>query len=139
MSAAPANPSQAAALRFMQALWEGDQQRVDQLLTPAATWVFQMGMPQAREARGRVWPAREALARIVADLFGKFSDEGFAVTPTSLIGDGDVVVIEYQAEGTTRQGDAYFNTYVTVLELEDGRVRQIRPYNDTAHMLALLG
>ncbi len=139
MSIVPANPAQSMALAFMQALWAGDVETTDRLFAPDARWVFQYGMPQAQGSDGRVWPARDALARVIADLFGKFDPAGFVVTPTSLIGDGDLVAIEYQARGRTSRGLEYHNTYVTVLSIAGDHVLEIRPYNDTAHMLAMLG
>ncbi len=36
------------------------------------------------------------------------------------------------------RGAVYQNYYVTVLSIGNGLVSEIRPYSDTAHMLALL-
>ena len=67
----------AVGLGFMQALWAGDLDKCDAMLTEGAQWYFQLGMPQAQGERGRIWPAREAMRSIVAELFGKFDPEGF--------------------------------------------------------------
>jgi ketosteroid isomerase-like protein len=123
---------------FMHALWAGDLETCGAMMSGDARWHFQYGMPQADLAHGRVWPAREALARLVADLFGKFDPEGFAVTLTRVIASDGAVALEYEARGRTGRGDAYHNVYVTTLTIADGKVTDIRPYNDTAHMLRLL-
>jgi ketosteroid isomerase-like protein len=124
------------ALTFMEALWAADFETTDRLFSENARWFFQLGMPQAEDARE--WPAREALRRIVDDLFGKFDPNGFNVTPTRIIGDNRDIAIEYEACGKTSFGADYQNYYVTVLTIEGGTVTEIRPYNDTAHMLQML-
>lgn len=129
----------ALGLEFMHALWAGDLNRCGKMLADEATWHFQLGMPQAQIGRGRIWPAREAMQRIVDDLFGKFDPDGFTVTPTRIIGDSGAVAIEYQAKGQTSKGETYHNYYVTILVIEGGKIKEIRPYNDTTHMLNLLG
>lgn len=127
------------ATDFMQALWRGDVAEVDRLSTPDAVWVFQPGMPYAAEG-GRTWPLRDALRRIIDDLFSAFpEDTGFDVEVTSLIAEGDEVAIEYEARGTPRSGTPYHNVYAARLTVSDGRIASLRPYNDTRHMLESLG
>jgi ketosteroid isomerase-like protein len=129
----------AIAHAFMHALWAGDLAACGQMLSADAVWHFQLGMPQAKLGHGRIWPARDALQRIVDDLFGKFDPAGFAVTLTKVIGGQGDIAIEYEARGKTAKGADYQNYYVTVLTVEGGQITAIRPYNDTMHMLALLG
>ena len=130
---------QACAKDFMEALWAGDLRKCGKMMSSEAKWHFQLGMPQAQLGRGRIWPAREALKRVVDDLFGKFDPDGFAVSLTRLIGEYGTIAIEYHASGRTANGADYQNYYVTVLAVDAGLVTEIRPYNDTAHMLRLLG
>jgi uncharacterized protein len=127
------------ALAFMHALWAGDMDACDALLTEDATWAFQLGMPQATVRNSRIWPAREAMRQIVSDLFGLFDLDGFSVATTRVIAQGDSVAVEYQASGRTAAGAEYRNFYVTLLRVRDGKVCDVRPYNDTHHMLSLLG
>jgi ketosteroid isomerase-like protein len=133
------NGAREIGLAYMQALWAGDFAKCSALLADDALWYFQLGMPQAQEGRGRIWPARDAMQRIADDLFGKFDDSGFTVTPSRITAEGDTVVIEYEANGRTAKGEAYQNFYATALTIRDGRVSEVRPFNDTAHMLRLLG
>jgi ketosteroid isomerase-like protein len=126
-------------LAFMKALWAGDLPSCSDMMTEDATWFFQLGMPQTQEGRGRIWPAREALQRIVDDLFGKFDDTGFSVEPSRVTASDGAVAIEYEANGRTAKGEIYQNFYVTALTIRDGKIAEVRPHNDTAHMLRLLG
>jgi ketosteroid isomerase-like protein len=123
---------------FMEALWAGDQAGCAAMMSDDARWFFQLGMPQSDLGRGRVWPAREALARIVDDLFGKFDPNGFSITLHRVIASDGAVALEYEANGRTSQGKPYQNFYVTTLTIRDHKVSEVRPYNDTAHMLRLL-
>jgi ketosteroid isomerase-like protein len=126
------------AQTFMEALWAGDTEACSTLLTNDATWVFQHGMPQSTSRSTRIWPAREALQRIIDDLFGKFDPEGFSVTMTKRIGDGPDIAFEYQASGRTTTGQHYHGTYVTCLTVRDSKVADVRPYNDTLNMIRAL-
>lgn len=132
------NTDKDIALGFMQALWTADFDAIDQILSADAKWYFQLGMPQAQEGRGRIWPAREAMRRIVEDLFGKFDPDGFAVTTERVIADGGSVAVEYEANGRTSAGLPYLNYYVTILTVRDGKVVEVKPFNDTAQMLVML-
>jgi ketosteroid isomerase-like protein len=125
-------------LAFMNALWAGDVDTCHAMMSDDALWHFQLGMTQAKLGRGHVWPAREALQRIIDDLFGKFDESGFSVEASRVIADVASVAIEYEANGRTSKGDVYRNFYCTTLTVTDGKVTEVRPYNDTAHMLSLL-
>ena len=59
--------------------------------------------------------------------------------PTRLIAEGDAVSIEYEARGRTSKGIACKNYYVTILTIRSGNVVEVRPHNDTAPMLRMLG
>ena len=46
--------------------------------------------------------------------------------------DGNIVVIEQRLRATLANGNAYDNDYCFVLELENGLIRRVREYMDTA-------
>jgi ketosteroid isomerase-like protein len=94
---------QIVAKSFMEALWAGDLGKCSAMMSADCEWHFQRGMPQAQIGRGRVWPAREALQRIIEDLFDKFDRDGFSVTLTRLIGEQSAVAVEYGASGKTQR------------------------------------
>ena len=123
---------------FMRAFWDGDLVQAERWLTTDAAWVFQPSMPYAAE--GAVWPARAAMRRIVADLFGAFdADAGFDVTVTHAFGDATNAALEYRAAGRLADGRDYANIYAACFTARDGKVAEVRPYNDTRHMFALIG
>ena len=127
------------ALCFMRAFWDGNLADAEEYLTADATWVFQPSMPYVAED-GPVWPAREAMRRIVADLFGAFDDASpFKVTVTNSFGDATQAVLEYRAEGRVIGGEPYTSRYAACFTVRDAKVAEVRPYNDTKHMFAMLG
>lgn len=123
----------------MRAFWDGDLVGAEQWLTNDALWVFQPSMPYFAEG-GAVRSAREAMQRITADLFGAFYPAAdFQVTVTNMIGDGASAVLEYHAKGRLMGGEPYANRYAACFAIRDGKVAEVRPYNDPKHMLALIG
>lgn len=127
------------AHRFMRAFWDGDLTRAEEWLADDALWVFQPSMPYVADG-GAVWPAREAMRRITEDLFGAFDPAAdFRVTVTNMFGCGASAALEYHAEGQLPGGGAYSNRYAACFTVRDGKVAEVRPYNDTKHMLALIG
>lgn len=127
------------ATAFMRAFWDGDLAQAEQWLAANATWVFQPSMPYAAEG-GAVWPARAAMRRIVADLFSTFDPTaGFDVTIGHAFGDAASAALEYRAEARLADGRAYANIYAACFTVRDGKVVEVRPYNDTRHMFASIG
>lgn len=129
------------ALRFLRAFWAEDMDAARALLAPDARFLFAPSLPYAREAhpgaRGRDWPARDALERIVADMFTVFAPPGLSVELTSLIADGAEVAAEYIARARTVNGKDYENSYAMRMTVRDGLIASLRPYTDT-RMLGLL-
>ncbi len=132
------NTAREVGLAFMNALWAGEVETCHAMMSDDALWHFQLGMTQANLGKGHIWPARQALQRIIEDLFGKFDESGFSVKTHRVIADSEAVAIEYEAKGRTSKGGDYRNFYCTTLTVVGGKVTEIRPYNDTAHMLSLL-
>ncbi len=48
-----------------------------------------------------------------------------------LYADGDTVVAFFDAAGTARDGQPYANTYVWILEMEDGRIVRVHAFLDS--------
>ena len=59
--------------------------------------------------------------------------------PVRLVAEGDLVVVEVRGNNTTVKGEAYNNAYCNVIRLEDGKLKELTEYCDTALVDALLG
>ena len=53
-------------------------------------------------------------------------------TPLTISADGDRVVVEARGQGRTKRGESYNNNYCYVIEMKDGKMRELREYLDTA-------
>ena len=81
---------------------------------------------------------REAVQRIVDDMFESFDPEGFSIEIRNQLSAGGEVVVEYSATGRTRAGQSYENDYVMCITVQHGKVVSVRPHTDTLHLAQLL-
>jgi ketosteroid isomerase-like protein len=72
------------------------------------------------------------IVRFIADDLGKLFSRDVKVEFTGIYGEGNVVVVEQRFQATLSNGGYYDNDYCFVLELENGLIRRIREYMDTA-------
>jgi uncharacterized protein len=57
----------------------------------------------------------------------------------NVIAEGDYVVVEAKGDNQTKSGDRYDNEYCIVWRVEDGKIKQIREYCDSALIERVLG
>jgi len=57
----------------------------------------------------------------------------------NFVAEGDTVVVEAKGDNVTKTGLRYDNDYCMVFRLENGRIKQIREYNDSALVEKVLG
>ena len=122
-----------AALSFLRGFWASDLDEAMRHAAPDASWVFARSLPYEREL-----PAREAMQRILDDMFESFDPEGFRIEHRACVSDGETVMVEYSAHGSTRSGRPYDNDYVMSISVADGKVTSVRPHTDTLHLVQLL-
>ncbi len=60
-------------------------------------------------------------------------------TPLRFIADGDYVVVEAKGDMVTKEGVRYDNDYCLIYRLEDGKIVEIREYQDSALCERVLG
>jgi uncharacterized protein len=78
------------------------------------------------------------LAELFAPLRAKMSGP-LRNTPVRMVAEGDMVVVEVRGNNTTADGKAYNNAYCNVIRLEDGKLKELTEYCDTALVEAVLG
>jgi ketosteroid isomerase-like protein len=54
------------------------------------------------------------------------------ITPIRVLADEDYVVVQCEGEATTQAGERYANTYCLVIRMQDGMMRELTEYMDTA-------
>jgi uncharacterized protein len=75
---------------------------------------------------------REQIGRMFGTEVWKFFVADVAIDFRGVHADGNTVVIEQRMRATLANGNAYDNDYCFVLELENGLIRRVREYMDTA-------
>jgi ketosteroid isomerase-like protein len=69
--------------------------------------------------------------RLLKPLYTQFVAPS-SITPTRILADGDHVVVQCQGDATTVSGQRYANTYCLVIRMQDGQLREMTEYMDTA-------
>lgn len=81
---------------------------------------------------GRVYQGkRDVREKMFLPLVAQYADR-YTNTPVSIFADGDTVIVESRGAVTTKAGKAYNNRYCFVIEMADGKMRELREYCDTA-------
>jgi ketosteroid isomerase-like protein len=79
---------------------------------------------------------------VLRDLFGyvrSLLEEGSRTLPFRFIADDDWVVVEARGDLITKAGERYDNHYCLIYRIEDGKIREIREYEDSTLCERVLG
>jgi ketosteroid isomerase-like protein len=75
---------------------------------------------------------KDQIARVFGRMDARLSG-GLRMQVHHSIAEGDRVAVEVSSHGTLHNGRTYTNEYHTLLRLRDGRIHEVREYNDTHH------
>ena len=121
--------------RYLDALLAGDLDVIRDSFTEDATWTMHGDLPIAGPWKGRDAIVDDFLRQLGATLFEPGSQRfEFPL----LIAAGDTVVLEWRVQARSRAGVAYDNEYCGVFVVDDGRIRAVREYMDTAYAARVL-
>ncbi|MFN3513063.1 MAG: nuclear transport factor 2 family protein [Phenylobacterium sp.] len=119
--------------KAMQDLAAGDSRAFYEAMAEDVVW---------RPMVGGVWSAvHHGRERARDDLFAPLRRQYASVytnTATNIFAEGDVVVVEARGAVTLKSGKAYNNRYCFVIEMADGKMREVREYLDSALAEAVL-
>lgn len=115
---------------FYAALVDGDRDRAVELLADEVTWTLFGETPISGEYVGKASVVRDFLGRAVPNL----RPGSVTLTVRTLVANGDIAVIEYLNEATTRAGERYEMWYLVLHEVRDGLIRAVRQYVDTQYL-----
>ncbi|RBP09887.1 hypothetical protein DFR50_12087 [Roseiarcus fermentans] len=86
----------------------------------------------------RTFQGRDAVLGLGAHVRSLLADRMRTVA-YNFIAEGDTVVVEARGDNVTKAGVRYDNDYCMVFRIENGRIKQIREYNDSALVEKVLG
>ncbi len=147
----PANEPERLALALWPALLARDLDAFGALFTPDGSWWTDSGTDREHAALdghgGSVdgWPLHglipiaEKLASMRARGKAAYAGSSIAVTPVRLFSDNGLVALEAEGYATLSSGLIYQNRYVFVIASDGGRIRQVREYCDTLHLIDVTG
>jgi uncharacterized protein (TIGR02246 family) len=121
--------SRAVIERYMTAIAGGDEAAIRDSFAEDATWWLHGDLPIAG-----TWVGRDAiLDDFLAAAMSHYEPGSVSVEQTSLIADGDRVVVEWTSRARTRAGAPYENYCIAVFTVRDGRIASVREYMDTLY------
>jgi ketosteroid isomerase-like protein len=103
-------------------------------LAEDAVWIVTGQYSWAREFRGREAIQNGLLGHLRSLLAARPRTVAF-----NFIAEGDYVVVEARGDNVTTAGVRYDNQYCIVWRIEDGRIKQIKEYCDSALVERVLG
>jgi ketosteroid isomerase-like protein len=87
---------------------------------------------KGRTAWSKTYEGRDAVRKeLLQPLFEQFSDQ-YAMLPQRIFADGDYVIVESEGRVTTKSGKPYNNQYCLIFRLENGKIKEMTEYLDTA-------
>jgi ketosteroid isomerase-like protein len=120
------------AVRYVQAVAEGDLDTIVASFTEDATWTYPGDVPLTGTWTGRDTIINDFLGKATGGLFAP--DGAPTVALTNVVAEGDQVVAEWTAKGVAKTGKVYDNTCLGVFAVRDGKIASVREYTDTQHV-----
>lgn len=107
---------------------QGDARPFLRLMTADVEWEVVGSADWGRVYRGK----KAVIEELLTPLADQIEGGSVAITATSILGEGDRVVVEGQGRSTTVRGEPYGNRYCFVLTLADGRITRLTEYMDSS-------
>jgi ketosteroid isomerase-like protein len=122
-----------AAMATWKAFASRDPAEIAAMFTEDAEWFAPPGNATAAALNATKHVMGKAdIVQFIAFEFGKVFARDVKLDFKGFYGDGDIVVVEHRLRATLPNGAPYDNDYCFVLEMENGRIRRMREYMDTA-------
>jgi len=115
---------------FFAAFSRGDIAGVLDRMTDDATW-WVAGRIDGMSGTN----TKDELGTLLHQVRPLYRTGALVITPKSMIAEGDCVAVEAASHADLVAGGVYANEYHFLIELAGGRVRRVREYSDTHHML----
>lgn len=107
---------------------QGDARPFLRLMTAEVEWEVVGSADWGRVYQGK----KSVIEELLSPLASQIEGGSVAITATSILGEGDRVVVEGQGRSTTIRGEPYDNRYCFVLTIGDGRISRVTEYMDSS-------
>ena len=121
------------ASEFLSRLSDRDIDGALAMMADDATWWI-AGKPGSLPVVGTL--SKEQIARLFNRMTSQLRD-GLRMNVKSMIAEGDRVALEVESYGELKNGRVYNQEYHMLIEIRNGKIRAVREYLDTQHVLAI--
>ena len=108
----------------------GDVDRIMDTLTDDANW-WVSGTIEGMSGTN----SKAQLGDLLRAVVPLYKEGALKIWPTSMIAEGNVVAAEAESYAELTSGKVYNNRYHFLVELAGDKVRRVKEYSDTHHML----
>ena len=130
MSNGTADSYTAIAREFLEVFSTGDVTRIGAHLHDEARWWVSGTIPGISADYSK--PQMLDLLRQVVTVY---KQGALSIVPSSMICEGNRVAVEAESYAELHNGRVYNNLYHFVFEIEDGKIKVIKEYMDTQHVI----
>ena len=116
--------------RFFAIFSTGDVDRIMDALTDDASW-WVSGTIDGMSGTN----SKQQLADLLRAVVPLYKEGALKIWPTSMIAEGNVVAAEAESFAELTGGKVYNNRYHFLVEVDGDKVRRVKEYSDTHHML----
>jgi uncharacterized protein len=118
-------------VRYVEAVRDGDLATITDSFAEDATWTFPGSLPMSR-----VWEGRDAIINDFLGSMGTRLDQNapLVIELVNVFAEGEQVLAEWTAKGTTVHGEAYDNKCAGIYTVRDGKITSVVEYADTHHV-----
>jgi ketosteroid isomerase-like protein len=128
-----AEDNKRAAMATWKAFASRDPAQIAAMFTEDAEWFAPPGNATAAALNSSKHLMGKAdIVQFISVDFGTLFTKDVKLDFKGFYGDGDIVVVEQRLRATLPNGAPYDNDYCFVLEMENGLIRRVREYMDTA-------
>jgi hypothetical protein len=103
-------------------------------LAPDASWIVTGQYSWSHEFRGR-----DAILSGLMGHFRSLFEERPRTVAFNFIAESDFVAVEARGDNLTKSGERYDNQYCMIFRIENGKIKQIKEYCDSALVERVLG
>jgi uncharacterized protein len=109
------------------ALEDGDTKPFTDAMADDFAWIT-----PGEHAWSGIWRGKEAVGReLHRPLFAQFANR-YTSKVTRIIAEGDTVVVECRGRVKVKSGADYNNSYCMIFRVEDGKLKELTEYMDSA-------
>lgn len=117
--------------RYVDALDAGDARSVRELFAPDASWRLDAGdLPTSGTFSGR----EAIIDGFLKTAMSHYAPDTIQLQITSMIAEGDRVVLQWTSRAKTVNGRDYENDNIGVFTVRDGKIQNVREYMDTLYV-----